>query len=637
LSIIITLFFFIFTLLVPTALPAEAGEIRKGLETIRYEINAKISDDCSALDVTALVTLRNNGILPYPEPYFLLGKNFKGALFDKVECFDREKNPIKSSFNNNILYMEHLIKGETQLLICYRMQEAPENSKDTYGHFAFQMMPEGCHINAAITRTDNWFPRLQDGQVKALPPFELTVDAPERFEVMASGRLMTCKIEDTRRKHRWRNYDGLTDRSLYFFAAELQKKRKTFPDGFILDLYIPVKVREDNLDLLAETIHKSYRFFEESFSPTPCREYKIMAFAGGYSGLCNSMTAPLSLFTEPIRNNDMGFPLRTVTHEVSHTWWGNMVVPDASRDYWLYEGFAKYSEIIALKPALGLDVELESFRRLKALSLPYIDCAPSVREANKAPERILQSVSAYYRGALFLRMVQFIMGSEQFSAGLKNYIQACRNRTATTDRLRTILDGHSGKSLKGIFSGYLEGDGFARYTLAGVGGAFYKKDRIITDFLHFSNTGHQPLVCDVEFLALEGKVRGPLMIERDSGCMFDAVRGYFETVRGYDDHGFSIAIDPDGVFPVCPEGLRGCGGMALYEGSQIRIRDIIKGTPISKAGIKEGDVLLEIDGKLPPKEKICALNDLLQRKKGSEMMLTIEMPYKMRKKVKVLF
>jgi len=47
-----------------------------------------------------------------------------------------------------------------------------------------------------------------------------------------------------------------------------------------------------------------------------------------------------------------------------------MVVSDASKDYWLFEGFAKYSEIIALKPTPGLYVELESFRRRKKRSAP---------------------------------------------------------------------------------------------------------------------------------------------------------------------------------------------------------------------------------------------------------------------------
>ncbi|MHC9542172.1 MAG: M1 family aminopeptidase [Vulcanimicrobiota bacterium] len=627
---IVSFFFFLMALLISAVLPAEPGEIRKGIEIKRYEINAAISDDCSAIDVTALITLENNGIFPYPDPYFLLGKNFKGARFDRVECFDRDKKPIKSSFNNNILYLEHLIKGETSLRICYRITETPENSRDTYGHFAFRLSPEECHINAAITRTDSWFPRLQDAPVKALPPFELTIDGPDRFEVMASGQLVSCTRKNAGRKFLWKNYQGLKDRSLYFFAADLEKKRVTFPDGFILDLYAPAKSRDDSLNTLAETVHKSYCFFEKTFSPAPCREYKIMAFAGGYSGLCNSMTAPVSLFTEQISNNDMGFPLRTVVHEVSHTWWGNLVVPDASKDYWLFEGFAKYSEIIALKPALGLDVERESFRRLKALSLPYIDCAPSVQGANKAPERILQSVSAYYRGALFLRMVQFIMGPEQFSAGIKDYVQACRDKTATTGRLRAILDGRSGTSLKEIFSGYLEGDGFARYTLAGVGGRLDEKKKIIIDFLHFSNTGHQPLVCDVEYRSTEGKERGPLSIKSGEGCMFEAV-------RGYDDKDFSIAIDPDGVFPVVHEGLKGCGGMAMYEGSQVRLRDIIKGTPMAKAGIKDGDMLLEIDDKAPPQGNICTLNNLLQRNKGSVMTLTVEIPFKMKKTVKVNF
>jgi len=617
-------------LLISARAGASAGEIGRDIEISRYRVSATISDDCSALDVKSVLTLKNRGALPCSAPAIVLGKGFKGSILDSVACFDGDGKPLKFTFEDNVLRVDLRLIGETQLKICYRLREAAENEKDAYGHFAFQLSPEDCHINAAITRTDCWFPRLQNGPVRALPPFELTIDAPECFEVMASGKLADCSSDGSRKKFLWKSYRDLTDRSLFFFAAKQHKKRVSFADGFSIDLYYPSGSLEENLKSLAETVHRSYSFFEDSFAPSPCREYKMMAFSGGYSGLCNSMTAPVSLFTKPIVNNEMGFPLRTVVHEVSHTWWGNMVVPDPSRDYWLFEGFAKYSEIVALKPVLDIDAEMESFRRLKALSLPYLDCAPSVQQANKASERVLQTVSAYYRGALFLRMIRSVMGAEQFSAGLKDYVLQCRNMTATTDLLRNLLNGRSGRNLREIFAGYLNGRGFAYYTLAGVGGRLNSKEKTITDFVHFSNTGAQPVVCDVEYSSLNGKERGPLFVKKGGGCMF-------YVVRGIDEMHLPIAIDPDGVFPVCPDGKRGCGGTALYEEGRVRLRDVIRGAPLSRAGIKDGDVLLKIDGRTPPKDDICGLNNLLQRQKGSVMVLTVEGQFGMGKKVPVRF
>ncbi|MDQ7824863.1 MAG: M1 family aminopeptidase [Candidatus Eremiobacteraeota bacterium] len=610
---------------------ARASEAQNALEITRYKISAAIPEDCRSLHVKALATISGRGHRSPSPVIFTLGQNFKGALVEEVAVFDGAGMPIEFSFAGGELstdYPPESPAGERQILIEYDLKEAEGGAKDPYGPFAFRLAPAGCHINAAITRTDNWFPRLGGSEIKALPPFELTLDVPGKFEVMASGRLLGCSQEGGRKIYRWAAYKDLTDRSLYFFTREAVKVRKTFDDGFAVDLYLPPGAREENIQTLAATIHGSYRFFEQRFAPSPCGEYKIMAFPGGYSGLCNSMTVPPSLFTEPVRNNDMGFPMRTVIHEVSHTWWGNMAVPDASKDYWLFEGFGKYSEIIALKQCLGLDCELESFRRLKALSLPYLDCAPPVSKAQTAENRMLQTVSAYYRGALFLKMLEHILGPENFRLAIRDYIASCRNRTSTTGRLRAVCDGHSRVSLREVFSGYLDGPGFARYRLTGVAGKIEKEE--IIDTLLFLNTGSVPIHCDVE-LPEEGKtVRGALDVGKEGGLIF-------EVARGKGENKCPVRIDPDGVSPVCPEGLRGCGGMAYYEGAAVLFGDIIKGTPLSKAGIHGGTFLVKIDGQDPPMQDICALNNMLQRQKGTAMTLTVRTPGSSEKKIKVKF
>jgi len=52
-----------------------------------------------------------------------------------------------------------------------------------------------------------------------LPEYTFSIDVPSGLEVMASGKLQDEFEKGDRKIFKWRNYQGLTDRSLYFFAA----------------------------------------------------------------------------------------------------------------------------------------------------------------------------------------------------------------------------------------------------------------------------------------------------------------------------------------------------------------------------------------------------------------------------------
>ena len=275
---------------------------------VEYDLTVRIPDDYDRIDINALLGINCVSREAPGCVRILLGKNFRGAKFIDVVVSDSQNERIPFTFEDSLLELDVSNSfGESMkasLRIEYSMVK-DTSFYDEYSPFTWEISDSLCHINASITRTDNWYPKVAGTMPDRLAPFRLSIDVPAKFEVMASGRLEDVITKDGRKTYAWENYEGVTDRSLYFFAQEQSMTIKEFPDGLRIMMYTTSNARPDNMDFLAGVVHKSYRFFEGVYGELPWNEYKIMSFPYGYSGLFNSSNAPVALFDSEIVHNDI--------------------------------------------------------------------------------------------------------------------------------------------------------------------------------------------------------------------------------------------------------------------------------------------------------------------------------------------
>ncbi|HDQ00523.1 MAG TPA: hypothetical protein ENN22_15255, partial [bacterium] len=426
-------------------------------------------------------------------------KAFIGVYYDSltVETGNPEIESITTKPNEiTCIIPANLFKADT---LSFRFEYCLFKNADfaaiPYSDFAMQANKKNVHINAAITRTDNWFPKLKEEQIKRLPPFNLTIIAPDTYEVMASGKLKEIKMENGKKYFSYSNYDELSDRSLYFFINDNHRVEKVFEDGFKLIMLVPEDTLEGNVDYLAGLVYSSYRHYENRFGKTNLNEYKLNAFTNkdmGYSGLYNSCNAPDWLFTKPISNNELYFPCRDLIHEVSHTWWGNIVAPDASLDYWLFEGFAKFSEPQFLKTFLGDSIEILYRKRLKMMLAADVDFLPPLRFiSDEIQNSSLKSAAAYYQGALFLYSLLELMGEENFWKGMKEYVKSNWGKTVDSDDFFEAMQHNTNNNIREFFYDYLDKPGFAEYSIREV--LCERRDSLFVHHIEIVNTREKVL------------------------------------------------------------------------------------------------------------------------------------------------
>jgi hypothetical protein len=58
--------------------------------------------------------------------------------------------------------------------------------------------------------------------------------------------------------------------------------------------------------------------------------------------------------------------------------------------------------------------------------MPYLDYVPSIRDAGKEDDRYLQITAAYHQCATFLKMLEYVMGKDNFYQALRNYTSTYR-------------------------------------------------------------------------------------------------------------------------------------------------------------------------------------------------------------------
>ncbi len=133
-----------------------------------------------------------------------------------------------------------------------------------------------------------------------------------------------------------------------------------------------------------------------------------------------------------------------VSHELAHSWSGNLVTNATWRDFWLNEGFTTYienriqedvygAELATMERALELrDLKQEMKDMPAADQLLYIDLA------GRDPDTAVTGIP-YTKGALLLRRMEEVFGRETFDAYLRRYFDEFAFQSITTDTMLVYL------------------------------------------------------------------------------------------------------------------------------------------------------------------------------------------------------
>jgi leukotriene A-4 hydrolase/aminopeptidase len=193
----------------------------------------------------------------------------------------------------------------------------------------------------------------------------------------------------------------------------------------------------------AET-ETSLKIAEGLFGPYDWDRYDMLVLPPSfpYGGMENPR---LTFLTPTLITGDRSLT-NVITHELAHSWTGNLVTNATWEDFWLNEGWTVYGERRILEAQYG-----SSFAGLAA-ALGYQQLCMALETFSKGPDdsRLKRSLAgldpegvvmtvAYEKGFAFLVALERAVGRDRFDKFVANYMAEFRFRSLTTEEFIVFL------------------------------------------------------------------------------------------------------------------------------------------------------------------------------------------------------
>src|ERR1700758_4500284 len=183
---------------------------------------------------------------------------------------------------------------------------------------------------------------------------------------------------------------------------------------------------------------------------------------------------------------------RLLADAIAHQWWGVSVNPATKDDWWLSDGFSRYSEAMYVENAAGAAGLEEAVKDMSVGALAY-DTVP-LSSASKLDifSTEFQSLTTD-KGAMILHMLRWVLGEDKYNKTMREFAAEYAGKSATTDDFREVAEKNYGSQLTWFFSQWLDSTGApefkVKYTTYRLGGAAAVKSPQDTKTPGFRVTG----------------------------------------------------------------------------------------------------------------------------------------------------
>jgi aminopeptidase N len=300
-------------------------------------------------------------------------------------------------------------------------------------------------------RARQWLPLIDHPYDKATSEFLIT--APSRYQVVANGLLVEeTDLGDGRRLTHWKqsvpiaswlNAIGV-DQFATHFAGTVR--------GIPLETWVHHQDRDNGIASFEGPARQALEFYIDHIGPFPYEKLANVESPGLGGG---TEHASAIFYGENSVQNRPATAL--VAHEIAHQWFGDSVTEKDWDDVWLSEGFATYFTLLCTEHYEGREALVAGLKRSRDTVFRTEKQLPNeaVIHDNLTDTGKVLNQLVYQKGAWALHMLRGQIGTERFWTGIREYYRRFRDRNASTDDLRKVMEEAAGTDLEWFFTQWL--------------------------------------------------------------------------------------------------------------------------------------------------------------------------------------
>jgi tetratricopeptide (TPR) repeat protein len=222
-----------------------------------------------------------------------------------------------------------------------------------------------------------------------------------------------------------------------------------------VDMHVFFKPVHQNLGAMyAETAMKEFTYYVTLYGAAPSTTLRVVELPDDTvpSAWAPEMAAIAGrAVTEKVN-------YRLLANTIAHQWWGVSVSPATIDDWWLCDGFARYSEARYVENAAGSNGLDEVVKDMSVGALAY-DSVPLATIGKLdmfSPE--FQSL-ATDKGAMILHMLRWVIGDQKYDQTMRAFATKYAGKSASLDDFEAIAEQTYGDKLTWFFTQWLDSTG----------------------------------------------------------------------------------------------------------------------------------------------------------------------------------
>ncbi len=451
------IFLFIF---LPWQLFAQYQSFRDSIDVIKYNINLNVSVKEKKISGYTIVNFKPL----YPNMHTIRLDLLKLKVY---KIFFNGKVISRWSQNDSLIIIDLPMDIDTSHNYSLKIFYGGKPVQDKFwGGFyfknnnAFNMGVGMTSIPHSFGRV--WFPCNDKFSDKALFEYHITVKKP--YTAVCGGKLIEKKQLRNKRVFVYKLnkpipaylasvnvgvfdtitgiYNGITKKipyRIFVFKGKKQLAKKTF-------VHI--------LDALS--------IFEKLFGAYPWDlvGYSEINFTGGAMEHVENISMPFIVIDGTLKNEALLY------HELSHSWFGDLVTCKTAKDIWLNEGWASYAEILFFENLYGQDKAKEQLRKKHFYALNFAHRNDhGYRAIANMNLKFTYGTTIYKKSPSVIHTLRYYMGDSLFFATVKAYLKKFAFKNVSTAQMQQFFSTYSKKDLTDFFNLWIYSKGFPYFEL----------------------------------------------------------------------------------------------------------------------------------------------------------------------------